>query len=410
MTTNRRVAVCGIGVIGPGAIGTTSLRQMLRSGRSAAETVTRFAPDAFNSKTGALVSGFEPKDFISPAKMRRMNQLSRFAVASAKAAFDDAGAESELPGQDGGGVAIGTMFGPVETSVKYLDEYRDKGPALAPPQLFAESVANAPGSHVAIQYGLHGFNLTFTQREGSAMTALAVAAMQIAMGSAQLALAGGVDEINEITYGIYDRLGALSREREGYPEAARPFDRNRDGLILGEGGTMLLLMADPGDLPVYGWVAGFAQGRDLTAGLSDWGTDSGALVRVMRSAIDDAGIDPGQIDAVFASANGNRKCDALEGAALMALFGTDCPPVVATKGSFGEYAAGGGLQIAAALLALRHGELYPTAGFEASDAGVSLPVSTRLEEREIRYLLINSLSAGGGMISMVFAREGRDER
>lgn len=404
MATDTRVAVSGIGIVGPGAIGVEAFRDLLRSGRSAVEMISRFESSSFRSKKGALVEGFEPKEFIPAGKLRRMNQLSRLAVASARGAVDDAGAGPGVPGWEHGGVAIGTMFGPVETSVKYLDEYREKGPALAPPQLFAESVANAPGSHVAIQYGLRGFNLTFTQREGSAMTALAVAAMQIAKGSAPLALAGGVDEINEITYGIYDRLGALSRSRDGQEEMARPFDRRHDGMILGEGGAMLLLAGDPGELPVYGWVAGFAQGRDASAPLSDWGTDHDAVARVMRRAIEDAGVGIEAIDVVFASANGNPRCDDLEAGALLSMFGASCPPVVATKGTFGEYAAGGGLQLAATLLAVRYGEIYPSVGFSETD--MSLPVSTAHQTREIRYALVNALSAGGGLISMVVAREG----
>ncbi|MBW3671593.1 MAG: hypothetical protein KY432_07970 [Acidobacteria bacterium] len=405
MASDTRIAVSGIGVVGPGVAGNDALRELLRSGRSAAESITRFDCSGFRSKLGAFVNDFQAKDSIPAAKLRRMNQLSRFAVASARAALDDAGTDSSIPGWEQGGVAIGTMFGPVETSVKYLDEYLSRGAALAPPQLFAESVANAPGSHVAIQYGLRGFNLTFTQREGSAMTALAAAAMQIAKGKAPVALAGGVDEINDITYGIYDRIGALSREVDGRSEAARPFDRNHDGIVLGEGGAMLLLLDDPGELPVYGWIAGFAQGRDRSAGLSDWGIDAGAVERVMRRAIDDAGITAEDVDVVFASANGNPKCDALEARALMSSFGDDCPVVVATKGSFGEYAAGGGLQIAAALLAVRYGEIYPSAGFNETSDDVWLPVSTRFENRQIRYALVNSLSAGGGLISMVVARE-----
>lgn len=409
MAIDARVAVIGAGLVAPGAIGIEPFRDLLRSGDSSIRIVNRFDTTPFRSRCGAFVEDFDPKAFIPPAKMRRLNQLSRFIAASAKMAIEDAGFGGEIPGSDRGGVAIGTMFGPVETSVRYLDEYRDKGPALAPPQLFAESVANAPGSHIAIRYGLRGFNLTFTQREGSAMTALTFAAMQIAKGAATMALAGGVDEINEITYGIYDRLGALSRDGSGSAESARPFDHTRDGIVLGEGGAMLVLTAEPAEDQVYGWVAGFAQGRDQTAGLSDWGSDSGAVERVMMRAIEDASITADQVDVVFASANGNQKCDAVETRALIALFGEHCPPVVATKGIFGEYAAGGGLQLAAALLAVKHGEIYPSVGFEAADEGFDLPVSTRLENRPIRYALVNSLSAGGGLISIVLSREGRDD-
>lgn len=403
MGADRRVAVTGIGLVGPGMVGSSALRERLLAGETAIGPIRRFDTSDFSSHNGAFVEDFDPKPFIPAAKMRRMNQLSRLTVASAKLAFDDRGEGRAVAGIERGGVAIGTMFGPVETSVKYLDEYREKGSALAPPQLFAESVANAPGSHVAIQYGLKGFNLTFTQREASAMTALVTAALQVAKGAAPMALAGGVDEINDITYGVYDRISALARAVDGGGELARPFDRRRNGLSLGEGGAIFILTSDPQEEPLYGWVAGFAQGRDRTAGLSDWGGDDAALDRVMRRAIADAGIEPEQIGAIYASANGNVKCDALEARALLRLFGESCPPVVATKGLFGEYAAGGGLQIAAALLGLRHGELYPSVGFEQAQEGSELPVTTRTEALRGDYVLVNALSAGGGLLSIVLS-------
>src|SRR5206468_7138199 len=122
---------------------------------------------------------------------------------------------SALPSASG--VAMGTAFGPVQTSVEYMQEYVEKGAALAPPQLFAESVANAPGSHVGIEFDLRGFNVTVTQRESSALAALMYAASQIAKGTVPAVIAGGVEEVNEIVFSVLDRLGALG-------ECSRPFD------------------------------------------------------------------------------------------------------------------------------------------------------------------------------------------
>jgi 3-oxoacyl-[acyl-carrier-protein] synthase II len=405
MPADARVAVVGVGVIAPGATGADSLRDLLRSGRSSTSEIDRFSTSGFRSHRGALVRGFDPRQFIAAAKSRRMNQLSRFGVASARLALDDAGGSGQIGQRGDAGVAIGTMFGPVETSVRYLTEYRRRGPSLAPPQLFAESVANAPGSHIAIENGLRGFNLTFTQREGSALTALAYAAMQIAKGSVPAALAGGVEEVTEVTYGVLERIGALSGEDRHGAEEARPLDASRNGFVFGEGGMMALLVGDPAEGSPWGWVAGFAVGRDRTATISDWGEDPRAVASVMARAIEDANLEISEIDAVFVSANGSRAGDALEARALRALFGEACPPVVATKGVFGEYAAGGGVQIASALLALRHGELYPSVGFSSAEPGLELPVTERYTVRPLRTVLINAVSAGGGIISAVFSRD-----
>jgi 3-oxoacyl-(acyl-carrier-protein) synthase len=245
-----------------------------------------------------------------------------------------------------------------------MQEYVQKGAALAPPQLFAESVANAPGSHIAIEWGLRGFNVTVTQRESSALAAAMYAASQILKGTVSGALIGGVEEANEMLFSVLDRLGALADE-------ARPFAPDRAGIVLGEGSAVLVAAA--GSRKPYGWLAGFGVARDTTASVSDWGIDHESVVRAMRSAMDDAEVNA--VDAVFVSANGSRRGDEVEWRALESMFGSAMPRLVPTKQIFGEYAAGGALQLAAALLAV--------------------------EEGTYRNVLVNAISAGGGIVCAV---------
>ena len=350
----RRIPVTGIGVIAPGAIGIDAFRALLASGSSAVSEIDRFDTAGLRAHKAALVRDFKAKDFIAPMKLRRMNTLSRYAVAAAKLAIDDAGA----PPPAETGVALGTAFGPVQTSVDYMQEYVEKGAALAPPQLFAESVANAPGSHIAIEHGFRGFNVTVTQRESSALAAAMYAASQLVKGSARAAL-------------------------------------------IGEGAAALVLQ--PGAEAKYGYLSGFGIARDTTASISDWGSDSAAVVAAMRAAIDDAELAPADIDAIYASANATRKADALEAHAIDELFGQR--PVVATKGCFGEYAAGGALQLTAALLAIADQTLHGSCGFEAADEGARIDVVRATRPAALRHVLVNSLSAGGGIVCAVVSRE-----
>ena len=344
--TQHRIAINGIGVIAPGAIGVEAFRALLASGRSAVSAIDRFDTSGLSAHEAALVRDFKPRDFIAPMKMRRMNTLSRFAVAAAKLAIDDCGASLDADT----GVAIGTAFGPVQTSVDYMQEYVEKGAALAPPQLFAESVANAPGSHIAIEYGLRGFNVTITQRESSALGAAMFAATQLAKGSARAALIGGVEEVTEMVFSVLDRIGALSTMR------------------VGEGGAVLV--ANAGTRAPYGFLSGFGIARDTTASISDWGSDPQSIVTAMKAAMDDAEVD--DVDAIYVSANGSRG-DAVEEHAIEQLFGKR--EVVRTKQIFGEYAAGGALQLVAALLAI--------------------------DEKRYRNVLVSSVSAGGGIVCAV---------
>jgi 3-oxoacyl-[acyl-carrier-protein] synthase II len=387
-----RVPVTGIGVVAPGAIGVDAFRAILAEGRSAVGDVDRFDVEGLRGSHAALVRDFNARDFIAPMKMRRMNALSRLGIAAARMAFDD----GEPVDAATTGVAIGTAFGPVQTSVDYMREYVEKGASLAPPQLFAESVANAPGSHIAIEWGLRGFNVTVTQRESSALAAAMFGASQIVKGSASAAVIGGVEEVNEMIFSVLDRLGALGNE-------SRPFDRRRDGLVPGEGSAMLIAHAEAEE--PYGYLAGFGIARDTTATISDWGDDHHAVVTAMRAAIDDAGLTMPDIDAIYASANSTRRADRVEYRAIQDLFGENAPKVVATKGYFGEYAAGGALQLAAALLAIDEQALPSSAGFDEGDAEMRIEVVRERRPVALRNILVNSISAGGGIVCAVVSRE-----
>jgi len=397
-----RVAITGIGVVAPGAVGIDAFRAQLAERRTGIAEVDRFDTVGLSAHQAAVIRDFKAKEFIAPMKLRRMNMLSRYALAAAKLALGDAKVEAAELGETG--VALGTAFGPVQTSVEYMLEYVEKGAALAPPQLFAESVANAPGSHIAIEHGFRGFNLTVTQRESSALAAAMYAASQIVKGTVPSAIVGGVEELNEMSFSVLDRLGALAHSNGMCDEAARPFDARRNGLIIGEGSAIFIARGGVAESQ-YGYLSGFGIGRDTTATISNWGTDREVVAKVMLAAIEDAELTPADIDAVYASANSTRRADALEYSALQMLFGDAVPPVVATKAYFGEYAAGGALPLAAAFVALREQALHASLGFESGDAEMRIDVTREAGPATLRHILVNSISAGGGIVCAVISRE-----
>lgn len=400
----NRVAITGIGIVAPGAVGVEPFRAMLDAATSAVTAIDRFDTDGLSAHTAALVRDFKARDYISAMKMRRMNTLSRYAVSAARLAINDADAGAQLSSESG--VAIGTAFGPVQTSVDYMQEYVAKGAALAPPQLFAESVANAPGSHIAIEFDLRGFNVTMTQRESSLLAAAMFASGQIVKGTVPSAIIGGVEEVNEMVFSVLDRLGTLAHAEDELTERMRPFDRRRNGMSIGEGSAIFIAEGAPSREP-YGWLAGFGIARDTTATISDWGTGDAQVAAAMKAAIDDAEIILSDIDAIYASANGTKRGDLLELRAIQRLFGDDVPPVVATKGYFGEYAAGGGFDLAAALLAMRDQKLHASIGFEEADSEMRFTPVTTPRAANLRNILVNSISAGGGIVCAVVSREDR---
>ncbi|MEA2162011.1 MAG: 3-oxoacyl-[acyl-carrier-protein] synthase [Thermoanaerobaculia bacterium] len=396
----NRVAITGIGIVAPGAVGIEPFRAMLDAGTTAVTPIDRFDTEGLSAHTAALVRDFKARDYIPAMKMRRMNTLSRYAAAAAKLAIDDAGVR---PASESG-VAIGTAFGPVQTSVDYMQEYVSRGPALAPPQLFAESVANAPGSHIAIEFDLRGFNVTMTQRESSVLAAAMFGSTQIIKGTAPSAIIGGVEEVNEMVFSVLDRLGALCRADGDLTESMRPFDRRRNGMTIGEGSAIFVAERAPSREP-YGWLSGFGIARDVTATISDWGTGHEYVAAAMRAAIDDAALHVSDIDAIYASANGTKRGDRVEARAIEMVFGDAVPPVVATKGYFGEYAAGGGFQLAAALLAMRDQKLHASYGFSECDEEFHFAPTREARAADLKHILINSVSAGGGIVCAVLSRE-----
>jgi 3-oxoacyl-[acyl-carrier-protein] synthase II len=397
----NRVAITGIVIVAPGAVGIEPFRAMLDAGTTAITPIDRFDTEGLSAHTAALIRDFKARDYIPAMKMRRMNTLSRYAVAAAKLAIDDAAAK---PGTESG-VAIGTAFGPVQTSVDYMQEYVSRGPALAPPQLFAESVANAPGSHIAIEFDLRGFNVTMTQRESSVLAAAMFGSAQIIKGSVPSAIIGGVEEVNEMVFSVLDRLGALCHADGEMTECMRPFDRRRNGISIGEGSAIFVAEGTPSREP-YGWLSGFGMARDTTASISDWGTGHEHVASAMRTAIDDAELHVSDIDAIYASANGTKRGDRVEACAIAAMFGDGVPPVVAAKGYFGEYAAGGGFQLAAALLAMRDQKLHASYGFCEADDELGFAPVRESRAADLKHVLINSVSAGGGIVCAVLSREG----
>src|SRR5258708_4266308 len=358
-----RVPVTGIGIVAPGAIGVDAFRELLGAGRSNIEVIDRFDTAGLSSHKAGLVRGLKAKEFIAPMKLRRMNILSRFALSAAKMALMGCG----VTPPENTGVVLGTAFGPMRPPVDDMQDWGERGASLAPPQLFAESVANAPGSHIAIEHNLRGFNITVTQRESSALAAAMYACAQIVKGTVPAALAGGVEELNEMVFSVLDRIGALAHAAGEVEGCMRPFDRRRNGPLAGAGSAIFTLGFGPS---TWGYFSGFGMARDTSASISDWGGDASAVVTAMQAAIDDAELAPADIDAVFASANGTRRLDATEATAIARLFGERMPEVVATKGYFGEYAAGNGLQLAAAVVAMRDQRLPASAAFQIRAPGL----------------------------------------
>ena len=281
------------------------------------------------------------------------------------------------------------------------------GPAAAPPILFPYTVANAPASQCALILGLKGPNLTIAQKECSSASAIATACRILASDGAEGLLAGGSDEIAVHVYEAFDRLGVLSRDRVaegGSPEGSRPFDRSRDGFVCGEGACFLYLetekRARARGAKALAIVEGTAMGRSPVRPHA-LPREAGPLARVVSESLASAGVAPGEIDAVFASANSTPRVDAAEAKALRAVFEGHVPPVCSVRGALGESGSGGAVSVLAACFALRAGRLPGTAGLVSPDPELGLEVSALSREMRVRRVLITGFASGGAAAVLV---------
>ena len=397
----ERVVITGIGCVSCFGVGADAFTSAIRDGHSGIRPIASFETSTTRSKSAATTQGFDPAAFIAPLKLRRVDEAGRIALASAKLALDDAAWSSG--GSDDIGVAMGTFTAGLDSTVAYLRGLAKDGPAGAPAILFSNTVQNAAASLCAIEYGLRGPNVTFNQREASSLAAIAYAAAAIRDARVPAMLAGSTDWLEPMFFRVHDRLHALSPMHAGEHEAARPFDRRRNGYILGDGGFLLLLesatSAARRGARVYGELLAVASGAAPTR-MNEWPRDAAPIARQMRQAIEQAGQTPGDVAAVIATANGSPVLDAVEADAIRSVL-PDGVPVTSLKGAMGESSGGGAAAIIAGLRCLAAGVLPGTVGFAEPDPACAVNVAAAARRATGRVFLVNSVASGGTIHSAV---------
>ena len=315
----------GVGTVGSWGAGPDRLAQALAQGEAATTEVDRSAgyhrPDG--ASRACLVEKGQLGEWLSPLESRRMSPPSKMAVAASRMAMRCAG----LPGKDEAGTAtvVSTAFGPSTNTEGLMQQILSEGPESASPSLFSESVANAPAAQIAIGCKATGPSLTVCQREAGSLLALGSAAAEVAAGRARRALAGSVDEVTPLLHALLDRFDALARRSPGGEEVARPFDRRRDGFLVGEGATVVVLETEEGLRErggralarVLAWGSAF----DPSAPVSSWGTGHESLARHLLRTLRRAGLAPGDVDLIVSGASGSREGDRLEGRVLRTAWG-----------------------------------------------------------------------------------------
>lgn len=336
----HRLSISGVGHVGFHGCGRDALANALVAGQ---------APRWEGDRPALLASGVDLNSWVSPRQARRMSPPSRFAVAAARMALEDAvlggvGADALRPPV---AVVAATSFGPASFTEGILHQIFGQGPEAVSPFFFTESVTNAAAAQVALALGARGPNVTLTGREAGPLLALNRAAREIVLGRAGSAIVLAVDEMTPMLLEILDRFGMLTAS------TARPFDDARDGILPAEGASALVLESSTAveardGCSLARLLGGFG-GFDPTATAASWGRDPQGLASTVERGLARFGLASTDLTAVVSGASGSVAGDALEDHLWTQLFGAGRPPMVCPKAIVGEY--GGGFLAASVLAA-----------------------------------------------------------
>jgi 3-oxoacyl-[acyl-carrier-protein] synthase II len=395
------VAITGVGVITPLGTGTDAFWKGLSEGRDGIREITAFDTARFRSKKGALVQGFEPKDFIAPLKIRRLDRASQFAMAATRMALADAGLTiGENINPERIGIILGSGFCGVVNSEAFHRGQVLRGPGDLNPILFPNTVPNAAASNASIELGIKGTNSTVVQSFCTAEAAFLFSCQQLRANRADAIVTGGVDELSAILYRGWNEL-RLTAWDAGAGERSAPYDLKRNGFISGEGAGIMVLERWAHALHrkarVCGQVLGFA-----AAGGTTYPGEKTA--RVISRALKGSGLN--SVDFIDGAGNSSPRLDSIEAEGLRIAFSDryHAIPISSVKSMIGEGIASGGIRMAADLLIMEHGEITPTINYEYPDPRCGLKVIREAIQVPVSTILHTGISVDGTYMAIILGR------
>jgi act minimal PKS ketosynthase (KS/KS alpha) len=418
---NRRVVITGIGVVAPGALGTDRFWSLLTEGRTATRAISLFDASSFRSRIAAEVD-FDPMAAgLSHQQARRMDRAAQFAVVGAREALADSHLDVAARDPYRVGVTLGSAVGATTGLDTEYAVVSDGGSrwhvdhTYAVPHLFDHFVPSSFAAEVAWDVGAQGPAAVVSTGCTSGLDAVGHAVELIREGSADVMVAGATDApISPITVACFDAIKATSPRNDDPAHASRPFDRTRNGFVLGEGSAVFVLeeLADARarGAHVYAEISGFAS-RCNAYHMTGLRPDGKEMAEAIRAALDESRTDPTAVDYVNAHGSGTKQNDRHETAAVKRSLGSHAyaTPVSSIKSMIGHsLGAIGSLEVAACALALEHGVVPPTANLHEPDPECDLdytPLTAR--ERDLKTVLSVGSGFGGFQSAMVLTRPER---
>jgi 3-oxoacyl-[acyl-carrier-protein] synthase II len=408
----RRVVVTGMGAVTPLGIGVAKSWESLCQGKSGVGVVTRFDASDCRTRVAGEVKGFNPLDFIDRKLVRRGDRFIHFALAAARMALEDSGLTINDSNSERVGVSVGTAMGGIESVEKNHQLLLQSGRQQISPFFIPSFLCNMATGQVAIEFGARGVNLCTVTACASGTQAIGNAFRVIQKGEVDAMIAGGAEAaITPLIFAGLDVLKVMTARNDEPEKASRPFDKDRDGFVISEGGGVVILegleSAQNRGAKIYGEVLGYGLNSDayhITAPDPDGRGAAGC----MRMALSDAGISTDKIDYINAHGTSTVLNDLSETKAIKSVFGERSKqiPISSNKSMMGHMWAGAGVTEAIfSLLTINHGIIPPTINYETPDPECDLDYVPNVSRRaEVKIVLSNSFGFGSTNATLILGK------
>ena len=401
--SKRRVVITGLGILSPLGIGVEENWRNIIAGKSGIGPVTRFDATGFPSVIAGEVKNFDPKDFIPEKEVRRMDQFIQFGIAAAMEAIRDAGLEINEKNAERIGVHLGSGIGGINTIETITRIYMEKGVRRISPFFIPMTIINMLSGDLSVMLGIKGPNLSMVTACSTATHSIGDAGRLIEYGDADVMIAGGAESaVCATSMGGFGNAKALSTRNDEPEKASRPWDRDRDGFVMGEGAGVLVLEelehAKRRGARIYAELAGFGMSGDAYHMTSPPEDGEGAT-RCMNNALRNARLNPEDVDYVNAHGTSTPLGDRAETVALKSSFGDHARKLMvsSTKSMTGHLlGAAGGVEAVYSVLAIHHQVVPPTINLDNPDPECDLDyVPNTAREARVDVVLSNSFGFGG---------------
>jgi len=408
----KRVVITGLGAITPIGIGKDNFWSSLLEGKSGIGYITRFNAENHDARIAAEVKEFNPQDFIDKKEAKRMDRFAQFAVSATKLALEDGNIKLEDMNKERIGTIIGSGIGGIDTFENEVNKYAEKGPNRVSPLFIPMMISNMAAGQVSMYFGLKGSSMTITTACASATHAIGESFRMIKHGYLDMAVTGGTEaSITPVSVAGFCSMKALSTRNDDPSSACRPFDKLRDGFVMGEGSGILILEeldhAINRGAKIYAEIVGYGSTSDAFH-ITQPDPEAKGAMKAMELALEDGNVDYKDIGYINAHGTSTYFNDKLETLAIKTLFKDHAYNlnISSTKSMTGHLlGAAGGVEAIATALALKEGKIPPTINYENPDEECNLNYTpNKMIEKDIKFAMSNSLGFGGHNASILLKK------